>query len=206
MFVLSFPTFYYGTIGNTDPVLLLFLILGTYFTITEKTAHLVITVIIGCLVKETIIIIIPVAFLYNYLRGNPWKLSLIILLISYLGIMWMVRAIYIDKGQVLWFPSFDTFILNIRRVRAWFSTVFTLGVPGFLFFILSIKHGWRKSLSNKPICYSLIIGFFMSLTLTFYTALSGYLDGRFVWTSYPFSIPLSLFLLMSRRKVNYTET
>ena len=205
MFVFSFPIFYYGTVGYTDPVLILFLILGTYFIITEQTAPLIMTIIMGSLVKETIIIIIPVFFIYYYLRGNPWKLSLVILLISYFGIMWIVRAIFIEKGQLLWLPSFNRFKSNIRRPRALLSMVLTFGVPGFLFFVLSVKHGWRKILSNKPLCYSLITGLFMSLTLTFYAASAAYLDGRYIWTSYPFSIPLALMLLMSNRKINNPE-
>jgi hypothetical protein len=83
--------------------------------------------------------------------------------------------------------------------------VLTFGVPGFLFFVLSVKHGWRKILSNKPLCYSLITGLFMSLILTFYAASAAYLDGRYIWTSYPFSIPLSLLLLKLNRNINYPE-
>ena len=205
MFVFSFPAFYYGTVGYIDPVLILFLILCTYFIITEKTAPFIITLIIGCVVKETIIIIIPVYILYNYLRSNPWKLPLVILLLSYLGVMWIIRTIYPDKAQYLWSPSFDTLTFNITRLRAWVSNIFTLGIPGFLFIILSIKQGWRKTFTNKPLYYSLVAGFFLSLTLTLFAAMSAYLDGRYVWTSYPFSIPLSLLLLMSKREAKIEE-
>jgi hypothetical protein len=204
-FIFSFPTFYYGTVGYTDPVLILFLILGTYFIVNEKTTQLVITILIGSLVKETIVIIIPVFFLFYYLRRKPWKISTVISLGSYLGIMWILRAIFIEKGKILWLPSLNILISNISRPKAWISSILTFGIPGFLFIILSIKYGWKKFLLDKALFYSLATGFFMSLTLAFYAAASAYLDGRYLWTSYPFTIPLSLLLLRSRKYDNLVK-
>jgi len=54
LFIVSFPTFYYGTIGFVDPAAVLFAALGAYAVVREKTALFVATLIAGVLVKEKI--------------------------------------------------------------------------------------------------------------------------------------------------------
>ena len=85
LFVFSFPVFYYGTSGYIDATLIAFLMSGTYFILKEKILLFMASFILGLLVKETTIILIPVFAVYLFLQDNMLlrnKLLLIIFLVK----------------------------------------------------------------------------------------------------------------------------
>lgn len=199
MFVISFPTFYYGTIGNVEPVLILFLMVGFYFLLRKKFIHLILTVMLGCLVKETIMILIPVSVTFLILNHEPWKLTSAVLLIIYLGTVLVIRLVFRDLSGVSYLQlSLESFLSNLR-VRALLSVGLTFGIPGLLsiFFILRYPAVFNcvDKPASPPLLLTLAVGILLAVALSFYSMFSAHTDGRFIWPSYPFSIPLSLWAL-----------
>jgi hypothetical protein len=195
MFAVSFPTFYYGTIGYVEPALILFLFIGVYLLVMEKWTYLVLTIVIGCLAKEAIILLIPVLLAYLLLSGHPWKLKLTVSITAYLITTLAVRVIFGGlEGPNYWQPSFHQFLANLRA-RALLSIALTFGVPGFLSW--GLLFGCKKIASSvrRPILASFVVGLLASILLGFYSMWSVHTDGRYIWTSYPFSIPLALWSL-----------
>lgn len=207
IFIVSFPTFYYGTVGCVDPVLILFLTMGLCFLFKKKWAYLILTVVLGLLVKETIVILIPVSVTFLILNHEPWKLKSAMLLIIYLGTMLVLRFVFRDLAGTNYLQvSFRSFLSNLR-VRALLSTVLTFGIPGLLSLSLLLRYSVVFKGVDKPMPLSLLFplveGVLLSVALSFYSMFSAHTDGRFIWPSYPFSIPLSLWALehlKSRRK------
>jgi hypothetical protein len=203
MFIFSFPTFYYGTVGYVDPALIFFLIVCTYFIVVGNTLMFVLSATLGCFAKETVILVVPVFLINRHLRNRSAIISVAVTAVCAL-VFWarkvVVQEFYSQAGQLLWYPSWQTVINNLSRARAWGSVILTFGLPGFLcLFFLANQFLKKKTCQvDKAVFYSLLGGLGMSLALIVYSLFTAYLDGRFVWTSYAFSIPLSLLLLRSR--------
>ena len=209
MFIVSFPTFYYGTVGYVDPVLILFLTMGLYFLFKKKWAYLILTVMFGYLVKETIVILIPVSVTFLILNREPWKLKSAMLLIVYLSTMLFLRFIFRDVTGTSYLQiSLRSFLSNLR-VRALLSVVLTFGIPGLLSIFFLLRYPVIFNGMNKPVPFSLLFslveGILLSMALSCYSMFSAHTDGRFIWPSYPFSIPLSLWALehLKSRRTGY---
>jgi 4-amino-4-deoxy-L-arabinose transferase-like glycosyltransferase len=204
MFVVSFPTFYYGTIGMVDPVLILFLTMGLYFSLKRQWAQLLLTVTLGCLVKETMIVLIPVSVTCLILNREPWKLKSALLLVAYLGPLLATRLIFRGLVGTNYLQiSFESFLSNLR-LRALLSVTLTFGIPGLLSLFFLFRRWVVFDGAYEPAPLSILIplaeGLLLSVILCLYSMFSAHTDGRFIWTSYPFSIPLALWFLERRKR------
>lgn len=197
LYVFSFPTFYYGTVTYVDAVLLFFLFLSFYFMLTGRIFYLIISLMLGTCVKESMILLIPVFFVNSLLRKD--KLSLVFLktftlLIIYFLTIYFLHMIKPNNLSYLWIPSYEVFISNVIRPRTFASFILTFGIPGILssFFIY---YFFIKDKSFLKINLTLISGLFISFCLWSYSVISAYSDGRFIWPSIVFSLPMSMIFL-----------
>ena len=202
-YVVSFPTFYYTTIGYVDPVLIFLLTLGLYLILTNRWIFLVGVIFMGTFVKETVLILIITSAAYLFFnhqiltkRGLILPLMLFVYAIGYT----IARNLIPVDPAVGWTPSIETLVFNISRLRSWLSFLLTFGIHGLLaLFIFKTKNTiWFQEKSAETA--TLITGLFVTLLLFGYAMLSAYADGRFIWTSYPFSVPVALIVLYEMRK------
>lgn len=197
LYVFSFPTFYYGTVTYVDAVLLFFLFLSFYFILTGRMIFLILTLILGTCVKESMLLIIPVFFVNSFLMKNKLTsvfLKTFTLLIIYFLTIYFLHMIKPNKLSYLWFPSYEVFISNVIRPRTFLSFILTLGIPGILSVLLIIYYFIKEKtiLKNN---LTLITGVIISFCLWSYSVISAYSDGRFIWPSIVFSLPLSMIFL-----------
>jgi hypothetical protein len=199
LFVVSFPTFYYATIGYTDPVLVCLLTIGLYLIFNNSWVLLASVIIMGTLVKETIIILNITLMVYLIFNRKIFikqglMLSSLMLLFFTVSYYFARRIIPVDPG-IGWVPSFERLIFNMSRTRCWLSFLLTYGVPGILaLFIFKYRTTiWFNK--RFTVTATLLTGILLSFVLFGYSMLAAAADGRFIWTSYPFSVPLAVIVL-----------
>jgi len=204
MWVASFPTFYYGAIGMTDPVLVAALAIGAAFIARRNLLGLALTIIIGAAIKETIVILLPVAAVDRWRRTtrtdrNPTSARvlgpLVPVALAYLVVVWGCRRLSVDRIPYFWVPSVERAIFNISRPRAWISSALGYGAPVVFTIVLAPRYLRDIDTGNGISLHALLCGSAMSFALLGYAVVAAYADGRFAWTSYPFTIPLSVLLL-----------
>ncbi len=197
LYVFSFPTFYYGTVTYVDAVLLLFLFLSFYFILTDRMIFLILALILGTCVKESMLLIIPVFFVNSILKKDKLPsvfLKTFSLLIFYFLTIYFLHLVKPNKFSYMWIPSYEIFISNVIRPRTFLSFILTLGIPGILS-VLLILYYFIKDKSVIKSNLTLITGLIISFCLWSYSVISAYSDGRFIWPAVVFSLPLSMILL-----------
>jgi hypothetical protein len=201
MFVFSFPVFYYGSIGLVDPVLLMFLLLGLWSTLRGQWLMLGLAVVFGAMVKEAIILLLPVlAARLLFVQVAPWRRLGILVLVSMLA--WVALQIprqLMPVDPYHWVPSLDRLMTNAVRPRTWMSALLSLGVPGLLLVGGMIRGQGRRSFhTTRDTALPLMVGVLTSLALFGYSLVTAYADGRFIWMGYPFLIPLAVMVWNDR--------
>lgn len=200
LFVVSFPTFYYGPIGYIDAAAVSLLTVGVYFLSQGQYGALAVLIGVGALAKETVILLIPVAAVYMARsKLSRWRMVrwVGLMLLLYIAASLSARAYSPSADTHVWVPSLEKAIYNLSRPRAYLSALLSVGLPGVLtvYTLSDIERVQR--LIKQPFSAALITGVAASLALFGYALLAAYADGRPLWTMYPFAIPLSLPALRS---------
>jgi hypothetical protein len=204
IFILSFPTFFYSTIGFVDGSLMGVLLTGMIFVSRNKPIALVGLTLPGILVKETAVILLPVAVILAFQHHGKQSAEIhsvatkskVRVAMTILGSFFVVgcymvlRQIAPGDSRNFWLPSFQTLLGNLVNVRMYVTLLLTLGIPAVLAY-LGVR---RVILSGERLSrfLPLAVGASMSMLLYLYSILSAHADGRFLWTSYPFLIPMAL--------------
>ena len=199
LFIFSFPSFYYTTIGYVDPGLIMMLTLGLYFCITNRLLFFMAVIAIGVFMKEGIIILIPVLFFYLY-KSNKNLLHLF-LFPSCATILYIVCSLIIRENainssesyQLFWSPSIEMIKYNLNRPNSWLSLFAVLGIP--LGIIINNYKKLRSLIVKNIFVIPLISGILISVLMYCFAFVSTVADGRTLWASYPFIIPLAVLLM-----------
>ncbi|WP_337864990.1 hypothetical protein [Ignavibacterium sp.] len=199
-FILSFPLFYYATSGYIDGSLLGILLISTYYLFDDKYFLFILTFTLGIFIKETIIILLPVAIIEFMIKEKSKIkfLKVIIPVLLYFLVIVLIRKIAPHKESYVWKPSIDILIYNLVRVKTYLSFLLTFGIPGLLATYLIITK--KIQMISKEISYPILAGFLFSFLLWLYSLFAAYSDGRQLWITYVFSIPLALFVIQHREK------
>jgi hypothetical protein len=196
IFVLSFPTFYYATIGYVDSGVLLMIFAGTYAIYRDKYGWFLLAIMLGTIAKEGIVLLIPVAVAYAFTKSNyRWYYVAAGGILLYL-LTWGLVKQYMPNGHgrtpvLFWQPITWRIVDNFTRSHAYLSSVLSFGIPGFLccYYLIrfknAIKTAWKEEL---PLWVGTVGGYL----LWFYTLFSAHTDGRFFWVSYCFPIVLCM--------------
>ncbi|MEX0966108.1 MAG: hypothetical protein WD077_02645 [Bacteroidia bacterium] len=193
-FVLSFPLFYYGTIGLIEPGLIFLLLTSLYFSIKGKFIENMLLFLPGILMKETFIIALPVLWIYMYRHQVSVKKAffLNIGILALITVSMLIARNWSPAGGLyVWSFQPQFFLDNVSRSRTWISGLLALGIPGIIS-LLGIAWQGRSWLIQH---FPLYAGLFLSVLLFFYSIMSAHSDGRFLWLSYPYTIPLALFTI-----------
>lgn len=194
LFVFSFPLFYYGTIGGVDPGALFILTIGLWAILQDRPVATLAIIAIGVLVKETSVLLIPVWLTRLLLQGKPLRhvvsygacAATSVILAS-----WAIRTAAPESTYV-WVPSLKRLIFNSTRSRSWVSMLLSFGAPGVLCLLaLARSKPWRET-DERTFLWPLAMGFAGALGLTALAWMTAHADGRFMWLSYPFTIPLAM--------------
>lgn len=207
LYAISFPVFYYGAIGYVDPVLLGLLLVGTYAALRNRWALFTTVVIVGVGVKEISVLLLPMAAAFVWAsgllskRGRVLGLSVVAAVVTYAAI----REFAPGDGQYLWIPTLDRLTENLARPRALASFILSFGAPGFLLVAVA-RHALPQSADpRRPAIIALWVGFATVLLLSGFAFLAAYADGRFIWLSYAFAIPLGMLGLQTRQELQVTQ-
>ncbi len=197
IFIFSFPTFYYSTIGYIDPGLIFFLTLGTWVLFTEKWILFPLVILLGIMMKEGIVMLLPLAFMVAYFHSARNKVMGIVFLsiLIYITTSYWVRIHFIQDSGYIWMPSYKVALLNLTRFRAIFSLLVSWGIPGVFFLIFMIMSFAERKYDRDKKHQILIIGSLISLAYCVYGIFSVYADGRLLWPAYVFWIPMIAVLL-----------
>jgi hypothetical protein len=195
LFVFSFPYFYYGTSGYVDSVFLLFVLASTFFLIKENWIGFLVSFVMGVLVKETIVLMVPVLMVYLFFTNMKWGKRFLIAgltLLLFIGTVFLVRNFSPGESGYVWKPMQDVLISNITRVKTYLSFTLSFGIPGLLALLYIIFGKKDFSRISRERYFALVGGVLVAIGLFVYSLFAAYADGRHIWVSYPFSIPLAL--------------
>lgn len=115
LYVFSFPTFYYGTIGYVDPVAIGILTAGTWLIVTERWVLLAPVMVVGMAVKETLFLLLPIAIVVLVARSRKRRILLatlltLLVLAACLAVRIMAPG---DDSAYLWYPQFSRVVANL---------------------------------------------------------------------------------------------
>jgi hypothetical protein len=194
LFVWSFPVFWYGPDGMTDPAAILVVAAGLYFLLRGHSAAFVVALGIGALIKEATIILLPVALAHVALRPPRSPRDFVFLLLGVVSFTVgsvVGRVLSPLNGDYLYWFGWQL-SANLWRTRAYLSFLLTLGVQGAIA-IAVLPTLVRRYRDHVAVWGPLTVGLAASVTLFVIAMFIAYADGRFVWLSQPFTTPLAMY-------------
>ncbi len=194
LFVFSFPTFYYGSIGYVDPVLIVFLALFVLGCCNRNHRLVAVAFLLGCWAKESMLLTIPayVAFASShpgFTRARRLILSCAVPAIGsgmVLGMRWLIPV----HQNLSHAPSLQIVMSNAERPRAWLSILLSMGIPCWVLSVLLCLKSGRRRLFGHPAGLALGLGALGVVLLLASAFCAAYVDGRPVWLVYPFALPM----------------
>jgi hypothetical protein len=194
LFVFSFPTLWYGPIGYVDPVLILCLTVFVFALCIESDGLAAVAFLLGCLAKEWMLLAVPAYFGYALLRPSAERAravtqSVLVVCAGATVLVAMRLLIPVVANFSIW-PSVAFMMANASRPRAWLTLFLGFGVPGTLLTVLLCQRTARARLFRHRVGTPLALGALGSIGWVGLTWFAGYLDGRCVWTLYPFAVPM----------------
>ncbi len=194
LFIFSFPTFYYSTIGYIDPTVLTCIFCGAWSIFTGRFIWYFIAVAAGALAKENIVVLIPVALAYAYSSKEiKWGIAALIALTIVLLINSLLRNFHQDINDyiVFWEPGWFRIRDNFSRPNFYISTVLSWGLPLLICFLYVFRYPVdivRNLRNDLPVLTGIV---FITAT-TSYMIIAAFPDGRNIWVAYCFPVFLAM--------------
>lgn len=211
LYALSFPMFWYGTAGYVDGCVAAALCIGLYLVQSRRWWLFLAFLPVGFLVKETYLIIVPVAAVYLWVRARERRdwVPLTAAAVGIVAVTWFgVRALLTTPRTLDWLPRWSAFTWNLSRPEAVGSFVLTCG----LIVPLGLYAAWRLVAARDTDGAGrdafarnlhLVVGLGLGLAVAAHGFLAAYADGRHAWTTYPFGTILAVMavsMLLQRRR------
>jgi len=194
LFIFSFPTLYYGTVGYVDPVLVCFLCAFVLAISARNESLAAAALVAGCLAKETMFVVVPAYMAFVFLRSRPRTLAPLLratVVLAAASLAALAVSHTIPVGENLSHgPSWHIVGYNLSRLRAWLSVALTFGGPGVAAAYLICRKASRDRLLRHPSGIPMVLGAAAALALTIVACAVAHLDGRPMWVLYPFSVPM----------------
>ncbi len=199
LYVVSFGSFYYGTIGYLEGAVIGFLSLALYFVVSHQWIPLGLALISGPFLKESTLAMLPAFF--GELRFHMQVGSLKIVVLSLLAGLVMLSGLYIarivivgsEAAQYIWSVSLEKFIF--WELRDIIKLVLALGLPTLMLIVLLYPS--RNSIKDIVTEGAPFLGGIVGTgAVIMYAITCCQADaGRFAWLLYPFLIPLVMLML-----------
>ena len=193
LFVFSFPTFYYGTVGYIDPGFLFLLALGLNLVYSKIWWAVALTIGLGLLGKEGTIMLMPALGVALWQETRSWSRT--VGWMSVAGGLWVimwygVRFLVPVANEFEWSITIDQFVRNLSRPRSWLTLILSGGTL-LLPFLLAL---WRRQVLPRPamggIYAPLWTGLLVAVGYYMYAWTAAYVDGRMLWPILLFGIPI----------------
>jgi hypothetical protein len=199
LFPLSFPLFYYGTVGYVDAAAIAIIIFGWLAMLKRRYALLGIVVLVGALVKEVTGLLIPMAVVTRLWQqpkpevGRALVLGAVLLAV-YLAALFGVRAIFQFGEYEYPGPSLSAVLANVTRPRAMAAVILTL-LPLLVGLALLPAAGRVTMSPDRGDRFAWYVGIALSAAFILYSASMAYLDGRMAWPLAALSTPFVALVL-----------
>ena len=192
LFVLSFPTAYYGVIGYVDAAVLFTIALVLWLLQIRRYWLAALVVGVALLVKESALISVG-PLLARAVREKRATRAWMVIATGAAAIvgLWLTRELAPSTTDAhIWRPSLSWISSNIQRPRFWLSNVLSFGIPGLLLCRRALHvRSWQSELRGVGWLWAVVL---LAVGLGVFAATSAYSDGRFLWHMYPAAIPLAL--------------
>lgn len=205
LFIVSFPTFYYATIGYIDASLFLFFAISIYATLNYNAWLFALAILVGLCVKETMIIAAPFYLVYHFKtnRKNAILTTLITAILS-VSLLLIIKqnAPVTDLSTKNNFWQFGTTnaLTNFYRFNTWISFIATFGVIG-LAILLNRKIIFKNLVTNN-LTLACLACFGVGLVLYGLSYFSTIADGRIIWLTYFYMLlPITTTKVMDAKTV-----
>lgn len=194
-YLISFPVFYYSTIGYIDSAYVFILAIGYWLTKNPDRIYLAFWALIAPWVNEKAIILLGSLALNSVFKQenksifNRNTLTPLALLFLFLFSHLTIRFIFGSENPgYIWKIEMSHIEFNFTRAKSWISALLSFGVVGFLsskiFFVnFNQKLNYRSFFSNLD--NNLLLVSFM---LWVYSVFAAHMDGRFLWPFHFFSV------------------
>ncbi len=191
LYIFSFPTFYYSTIGYVDPLLIMALIVGVDFIVRRQDAAFILLSILSIGINEKFVLIFPFWLFYDLWMHKrkfvPAFFKVVLTGLFFVAGMKVIRYVT-PSPEYGWYINWEAVWGNLIRPRAWFSFLLTWGLLGLLICIYFLRF-FKTSFKDKSILV-FWVGIASGLSVWIYGFITCYADGRYVWICYPFMVPL----------------
>jgi hypothetical protein len=191
-FVWSFPFCYYGTTGLVDPPALLLIAAGLFFVLTDRWWALVAIGFVGGLVKESIVLLWPVALAQCAIsrrRDTRTVAAVLLFPVGFALSSALGRALATTRGDYTFWKGLNL-LENLSRGRVYVAAALSLGLQG-LFALLALPQLRRMATEERRRYLPLVVGALGSLALFGFALVTAHADGRFLWLGHPFLTPLA---------------
>jgi hypothetical protein len=199
LMVISFPSINYSSAVLTDPMGFLFFTAGALALYFESFVLLTLVASIGVLGRESVVSLTLAAWIYLFFMRNDYKphriLMYSLLVLVPVAFMFAARIWLSDLTQYVWTPGISRLTSNLSRPVSWITVVLTAAPVAILLLYGLWRRGddrWRE-LSRRQRAWTISLTS-VSLLVLFYSVLSAFMSGRFVWSLYVTIIPLSVII------------
>jgi hypothetical protein len=191
LFVISFPVFYYGSVGRIDTVGLFVIIFGTYHLYRKRLWLTVLSIITGAFGKEIVIALVPIIFMYYLFEHKDLKKAFMYAALGGVSFVFASKICqyFFGIGANNYSPvaGMETFLFNIKRPRTWISGTLSFGIPGALSLLIVTKYLINKKKEELKSVALPLLSILMFFALFIISLISAYSDGRFIWPASIFS-------------------
>lgn len=202
LFTLSFPAFYYTTIGYVDAGVMFFVSAGIYATLKKWWWLLLIAFATGFLAKESIVVLIPFAAIYVWMQGFKKHSILItlILILIYVAESYLVRQYAFitpgEKNNLFWVINAENISLNLHRINSLLAPILTLGIVGLIYVF-----NFNSTLKiNKPLAWASLAMLACCMAMYAFAFITTFADGRPLWLAYYIMIIVGMYAMQHQSK------
>jgi len=202
LFSVSFPAFYYTTIGYVDAGVMFFVSTCIYATLKLSWWLFMVSFVLGFLAKESIAVVMPFTVVYLFMQGkrkNAIALGLILIATYLAESYWVRQYAYLtpgEKNNMFWVINPENIGLNLKRINSLIAPILTMGLVG-LIYLYSIKSSIKI---NKALTWASMILLATTLAMYAFAFITTYADGRPFWLAYFAMIMVSMVGLQSKIK------
>ncbi|TDE16648.1 hypothetical protein [Dyadobacter psychrotolerans] len=194
LFVFSFPTFYYSTIGYTDPGALSMIFLGASSIYKNKYWLFILAMILGTMAKEGIVILVPVAAAYAFSRDDKkWYFFSAAAILIFFAITAVVKSNIAEHVNTpfFWKPRAWRIYFNFSRPNFYISSILSFGIPGVIWLTFLFRETSQVTNFLKQ-DLPLITGTLAAFLPWLFMIISAFPDGRAFWIASCFPIALAM--------------
>jgi hypothetical protein len=199
VYSVSFPVFYWGTFSYVDGAVVGLLSVFLALLVDSKLGGAVAVMAAGLLVKESMLVAVPVACVWILLSDVPRRRRG-----GLIGAVLVVAAAALAVAQRLgptasrfynpWLPSVSEVLgyvgSNLSRVGPIGQVGLTAAAPIALTFFAARQHRLGRLMIDRRTYLTLWAGVASGVMLNVHAFLAAQWDGRTLWTVYPFALTL----------------